>query len=500
MPIIYSYPSKISPSSGDLLIISDVTASNQTKKITIGDLRDPLDVVDTIIPGDGISVSSPTGDVTISNTGVLDFDVATVNSFGIPLAAVDVGGGTTKLFSYRYIGGSNVGFVPPGGNSSTFLKGNGTWAVPTKASPSLPLNGVQYRDNNGNFAAASSLIFEEGNGKLIVGDETQDIYGIVEIQSDNDSGAQLRIQGGSGFYTTIIGSENDTASYIITLPVAGPGGNDKILQSNSNGDLSWIDTPSGGGSAGVSSFTNSNGTYVSAVTENSAATGAVSVGSIDLSAINGTATKNTRFLSKDNTWSVPSIPIEGFNTYSIYSAGFKVGNPTAGNDRTIIRQTVCETDCEIGYVDFFRFNGETPVSIFVYRGVINNTSGFALGDLILQGSQASPGTAGTTDPFKQNTINTIEFVDNTLTKTTAKIEAGTPLVIVFSFLGNEPGLFAGDKHIDDANIARFNDQFMVPSGFDNANPPDPELAAFLDGTGASDPTTEGLALHFYNIL
>ena len=255
----------------------------------------------------------------------------------------------------------------------------------------------------------------------------------------------------------------------------------------------------GGGSAGVSSFTNSNGTYISAGTENSAATGNVSVGTIDLSAVNGNAIATTRFLSKDNTWSVPSIPVEGFNTYSIYDAGFKVG-PIVGTDKTIIRQTVCETECEIGYVDFFRFSGTAPVSVFVYRGVINNTNNIPVADLILQGSQFSPGTGGTTAPSKQNTINTIEFVDNTLNKTTAKIDAGTPLVIVFSMSGSEPGEFAGDKHISDSNIARINDQFMVPLGFDAPNAPDPELGQFLDDTQAFDPTSEGVALHFYNIL
>ena len=46
MPIIYSYPSKTSPASGDLLLISDVSASNQTKKITIGDIQTTLSLVD----------------------------------------------------------------------------------------------------------------------------------------------------------------------------------------------------------------------------------------------------------------------------------------------------------------------------------------------------------------------------------------------------------------------------------------------------------------------
>jgi len=51
---------------------------------------------------------------------------------------------------------------------------------------------------------------------------------------------------------------------------------------------------------GVASFTNANGTFVSAGTVNSNATGAVTMGTIDLSA---TGTKNnTTFLRGDNTW------------------------------------------------------------------------------------------------------------------------------------------------------------------------------------------------------
>ena len=64
--------------------------------------------------------------------------------------------------------------------------------------------------------------------------------------------------------------------------------------------------------SGVTSFTNANGTYVSAGTVNTAADGAVTVGAIDLSAIDGTSDSTTRFLSKDNTWDVPEIGVTSF--------------------------------------------------------------------------------------------------------------------------------------------------------------------------------------------
>jgi hypothetical protein len=67
-----------------------------------------------------------------------------------------------------------------------------------------------------------------------------------------------------------------------------------------------ITIASTGGAAGVSSFTNANGTYISAGTVNTAAVNAVTMGTIDLSAVDGTSDTTTRFLSKDNTWDVPS--------------------------------------------------------------------------------------------------------------------------------------------------------------------------------------------------
>ena len=180
MAIIYTYPVKVTPAANDLILISDSADSQKTKQVKVSTLPSPITLT------------------TVGTSGA-----ATLNG--------------TILNIPNYAAGGT---------------------------PSLPLNGVQYRDDNGNFAAASSLIFESNNGKLIVGDQANDIYGIIEIQSDNDVGAELKIQGGGGYYTTIRGSQLDTASYNITLPVSGPGGNDKILQSNSNGDLSWIDTPS----------------------------------------------------------------------------------------------------------------------------------------------------------------------------------------------------------------------------------------------------------------
>ena len=61
------------------------------------------------------------------------------------------------------------------------------------------------------------------------------------------------------------------------------------------------------GDEGVVTFTNSNGgTYVAYGSTNTGAIGAVTIGDVDLTAVDGTSTTATKFLSKDNTWDVPS--------------------------------------------------------------------------------------------------------------------------------------------------------------------------------------------------
>ena len=66
----------------------------------------------------------------------------------------------------------------------------------------------------------------------------------------------------------------------------------------------WVEV---GSDSGVETFTNTSGTYVSFGTDNSLAIGNVTVGTVDLSAVDGTAVIATKFLSKDNKWAVPAF-------------------------------------------------------------------------------------------------------------------------------------------------------------------------------------------------
>jgi len=95
---------------------------------------------------------------------------------------------------------------------------------------------------------------------------------------------------------------------------------------------------------GVTTFTNTNGTYVSASTVNSGATGAVTVGTIDLSAVDGTATNTVRFLDKNNKWSVPAYTTNTDETYdlNVSDDGDNVDlnlTSTSGTDNSTVQLT-----------------------------------------------------------------------------------------------------------------------------------------------------------------
>ena len=75
---------------------------------------------------------------------------------------------------------------------------------------------------------------------------------------------------------------------------------------------SWTRVPAT--NAGVTSLTTTDGTYID-LTPNTATTGAITV-TADLNAVDGTCTASTRYLSKDNTWDIPCYPPTGVTTFT----------------------------------------------------------------------------------------------------------------------------------------------------------------------------------------
>lgn len=237
---------------------------------------------------------------------------------------------TTNVMYYR----NNSGWVEMDGTGSgvsSFTNTNGTYISATTANSAatgavtvgtIDLSAANGTDTSGRFLSKDNVWSTIPGG-----------YTSWTINGDSNTGTNtvsngetVDIEGGKGITTSAANrtlTVDFTPNEFNTVTIAS---NDKVvITDTSDSDNPKTALVSDIINAGVSSFTNSNGTYISATTQNSAATGAVSVGTIDLSAVNGTSTTATRFLSQDNTWDVPSYTTNT-NTNTTYTLPTTNGN------------------------------------------------------------------------------------------------------------------------------------------------------------------------------
>ena len=267
MPIIYTYPSVV-PKISDLVLLSTTNSDdeNVTANASIASIKDVIDVVDTFTSSFGTYISGTTNASATGNVNIGSLDLSAVdgtaviatrflskdNTWDVPDFAGSfstIGLADNSSINYtvklpNLVGTANqVLKLPSTIGSSPYQL---TWGDASGGGvPGGSTGSVQFKNSSSGFAGDSALTFSAANKTLTIGDTTQDTAGIIEIQSDENGGV-LKIGGGSqAYYTSIKGSDSDTANYNIILPPAGPGGNNKILESTSAGILSWIDTPSG---------------------------------------------------------------------------------------------------------------------------------------------------------------------------------------------------------------------------------------------------------------
>ena len=85
------------------------------------------------VPSGGTNTKFLRGDgtwVVPTDTGVTGVTLVTGTSSGAPLTE-SITNRELTLTSMAYNGGTNIGYVPTGGSATTFLRGDGTWVVPT---------------------------------------------------------------------------------------------------------------------------------------------------------------------------------------------------------------------------------------------------------------------------------------------------------------------------------------------------------------------------------
>ena len=281
--------------------------------------------VTKIIAGDRISISPTggTGDVTItaavdtvtsltttgtsgasslSAAGVLNipnYAFTDTGITGVTLAVNSTGTWTEPLSesissreltltSNVFAGGTKVGYVPSGGTSSLYLKGDGTWAaIPT---------GLQFK----------------GTWDASVG-------------------------GGGDPNLTLAGNKGSGFLWICNAAgTAYPNGGSAQPSTWALGDWcvydgsAWTRVPAT--NAGVTSFKadSANSSFLT-MTPTTASTGAVELDAdLSATAVSGSI-DSTKFLRGDNKWAVPSYTTDTNTTYSIASADTTVISLTAAS-------------------------------------------------------------------------------------------------------------------------------------------------------------------------
>lgn len=113
----------------------------------------------------------------------------------------------------------------------------------------LGTGNLTQADSVRTYTVGSSkrIVFSDGAVQFSDGSAVshQVTGGVFDAMSAN--GIRLS-DGDNQQYIDLKPKSEVSASYTITLPNAAPGSANRILEANATGDLSWIDTPSGGGS------------------------------------------------------------------------------------------------------------------------------------------------------------------------------------------------------------------------------------------------------------
>ena len=200
----------------------------------------------------------------------------------------------TNMVGYLATGEINI-MIPPGNLDTTYVVSTGN----AGASPTINLQGTKPNQPS---ITPSTVSLTGSGATLLAGNGTTTIdfasttYALAAgVNADPAVNTPVTLTGLAGG-----DAHTDTVNLI------GTG----TVQITSTGGVITID----GGSAGdVTSFTNANGgSFVAYGTVNTAATGAVTIGDVDLTA-SGTASATT-FLRGDNQW---ATPIDTDTTYDL---------------------------------------------------------------------------------------------------------------------------------------------------------------------------------------
>jgi len=184
-----------------------------------------------------------------------------------------------------------------GASALNIGSGKAQTAATTGSDPDATLTTKGYVDGLVSGGLTFKGTFRADSGLILSGDNN----GSYIYNCPGGAGTRVAVSVGDYYVVATAGGSFYCSGDTLDIGDSIIGVTASAADNSVVGDWSVVQSDEG-----VVSFTNSNGTYVSASTVNSNATGAVTMGTIDLSAVDGTSGTGTRFLSKDNTWDVPS--------------------------------------------------------------------------------------------------------------------------------------------------------------------------------------------------
>lgn len=202
------------------------------------------------------------------------------------------------------------------GDALDIPSGKGTSALTIGTDPSDTLTTKSYVDGLVSGGLTFKGTFRADTGAILSGGNS----GSFLYNCPGGAGTRVAVTQGDYYVVATAGGSFYCSGVTLDIGDAIIAVDDAAADSSDAADWSTISQ-----GVTVNSFTNANGTYISAGTVNNSATGAVTVGIIDLSAVDGTSDTSTKFLSKDNTWDVPSYTTNTDAKYAL-QADAKTGS------------------------------------------------------------------------------------------------------------------------------------------------------------------------------
>tara|TARA_R100001440_G_scaffold24793_1_gene40249 strand:- start:2071 stop:3633 length:1563 start_codon:yes stop_codon:yes gene_type:complete len=214
---------QIDPSNLDTTYSLEASASGSNVVLTLDGTKPGGTATDdtiTITQGSGISFSSITAaGFEIAATGaVTTVDAGTPTaSSGTPLS-VSPTTGDVKVIAHSYNGTTNVGYVPTGGSSSTFLRGDGAWVTPAGSFTGFDITDGATTETVG---AGDTITFQGGTNITTTVSATDTVSIAVSgdvwtLAGGNQAGTSQGIQAGQ----TALITEN-TATVVNSVQVGG---------------------------------------------------------------------------------------------------------------------------------------------------------------------------------------------------------------------------------------------------------------------------------------